>query len=114
MAWKQRVSDRRSRPRYEIVGTLRGTLVTHEELSLDNISPGGFALDAACPLDIDSIHSVRLETPEAVIDVDVRVRHCTPHGDAGRYSIGVELTRPLPSALPHPEEPVRSDSTPLS
>jgi hypothetical protein len=114
MAWKQRVSDRRSRPRYEIVGALRGTLVTYEQIPLDNVSPGGFSIDAASPLAVDSIQNVRLETPESVIDVDVRVRHCTAREDAGRYSIGVELMRPLPSEFLQRDDPAPSDATPSS
>lgn len=93
------IGDRRSRPRFEIVGDLRGTVDLHARLTLRDVSPGGALLESP----------VRL-TPEteivlaAMIDgepyaVPVRVRHTRPlDAAAGTHLVGVEFLA-VPAAL---------------
>jgi hypothetical protein len=88
------MSDRRQRLRFEIVGRLRGTLVTEERLRVRNVSPAGALIEAPWPLPVDSVHAVRIESDTNVSSVEVRVRHVRAESDDERYLIGLEFLAP--------------------
>jgi hypothetical protein len=92
---RRSLGDRRRRLRFEIVGQLWGSLLAEESLVLRNIGPGGALLEAPLPLEIDSLHTVRLLEDDQPRDVQARVRHVTlvraEAGQTSRYLIGVEF-----------------------
>jgi PilZ domain len=92
------MTDRRQRLRFEIVGRLRGTLVTEERLKVRDSSPGGVLVEAPWPLPVDSVHAVRIESDTHVASIEVRVKHVRPEVADERYLIGCEFLaqdRPL-------------------
>ena len=64
------MSDRRGQPRFEIVGRLRGSVASLEQLTLINLSAGGALIEAPWPLAPESVHSIRLKSGAAMQDVD--------------------------------------------
>ncbi len=94
MTWYRRISDRRGRLRFELVGELAGVLGTTDVLTMRDISPNGALVDSDVPLPVASIHSVRVAWWDEVAEVTVRVRHVTALTDGpdkGAYRIGLEF-----------------------
>jgi len=93
MPFKERLGDRRSELRFEIIGQLWGSLETIEHLSLRNLGRGGALVESRRPLTSDTIHGVRLLIGEEPRDVQVRVCHVTPVRVPGgeHYLIGLEF-----------------------
>ena len=96
------MSDRRGQPRFEIVGRLRGSVASLDQLPLINLSAGGALIEAPWPLAPDSVHSIRLKSGAAMQDVMVRVKYVKPTwrgGEGQRYLIGLEVLSP--ENVPH-------------
>jgi hypothetical protein len=91
---KRRVGDRRSKPRFEILGDLWGRIDTTVSIQVQNIGRGGALLESSSSLEPDSTHWVT-----ALIDgqphlVHIRVRHSRRESGSvakPRFSIGVEF-----------------------
>jgi len=96
---KKRLTDRRNRPRFEIVGDLWGTLETVVGMSVRDIAPGGALLESAIPLQPESVHRVTVSYEGQLTPVSVRIRHVrgerTPDG-LERYLVGVEFMTSSP------------------
>ena len=71
----RRFGDRRTRPRFEILGPLWGTLETVEPLRLVNLSPGGALIESTLPLAVDSVQRIRVNWDGEAVDQQVRVLH---------------------------------------
>jgi hypothetical protein len=101
MAFKERLGDRRSDLRFEIIGQLWGSLETVESLPLRNLSTGGALVESRMPINPEMVRSVRLSLGQQVNDIQVRVRHVTSEkGPAGeRYLVGLEFVEPSAAAL---------------
>jgi hypothetical protein len=101
MAFKDRLGDRRSELRFEIIGQLWGSLDVTEHLPLRNLGPGGALVESRQPLSADTVHSVRLMIGDQPSELDVRVRHVTPVREAlgDRFLIGLEFVNPGAVAL---------------
>jgi hypothetical protein len=101
MAFKDRLGDRRSELRFEIIGQLWGSLEVTEQLPLRNVGRGGALVEASQPLSADTLHGVRLMIGSQPSDVEVRVCHVTPVKEAAgdRYLIGLEFLNPGASTL---------------
>lgn len=119
MTTNRRLGDRRSRPRFEIVGQLWGALETVEPLELRDISRGGVLLESRLPLTPDSVHRLRVAFNDFIADVQARVRHVRtvtkPAGD--HYLIGLEFLHVQQAALDridelvtHADEAVKAQS----
>ena len=93
------MADRRSRPRFDIVGRLRGTLVRDEPLKIEDISAGGVSFASPRPLALESTHDVRLEGDAHVFATRIRVRRCAPMPHSNTYLIGAELIHMEASAV---------------
>ena len=93
------LTDRRSRPRFDIVGRLRGTVVRDEPLKIEDISVGGVSFASPRPLALYSTHDVRLEGNAHVFATRIRVRRCALTPQANTYLIGAELIHLEPSAV---------------
>ena len=90
---KKRIGDRRRRARFEIVGTLTGTLETLRRFRVRNLGTGGALVDTATPLAPGSRLTGRLSFRGRGREVRGEVRHITtlPDRNEGmRYLVGVE------------------------
>jgi len=97
---KKGIGDRRGRPRFEIVGTLTGTLETWRRLEIRNLGVGGALLDTSTPLLPGSRIGGRLSLRGRVREIRGEVRHITTivGRDATRYLVGVQWHTPLSTA----------------
>jgi PilZ domain len=94
MTWYRRLSDRRGRLRFELVGELAAVFGTIDPLTVRDISWGGALVESSVPLPVDSIQSLRFVTEDGVGEITVRVRHLTRTGFADgreRYRIGFDF-----------------------
>lgn len=89
---KRRIGDRRGRARFEIVGTLTGTVETLRRLPIRNVSSGGALLDTRVPFAPGSRISGRISLHGVGREVRGEVRHITTlvARDESRYLVGVE------------------------
>lgn len=96
---KKRIGDRRARARFEIVGSLTGTLETWERFRVINLSPGGALIEAPAPPALGTSRSARLAIGARAIDAGVTIRRVAngEQRSGGRqYLVGVEWTNRLP------------------
>ena len=103
---KERIrGDRRAKSRFELVGTLPGTLETWHRHRLRNLSAGGALVESATLLPTGSRLTGRLGLQGGQRDVKAEVRHAqqdTQASGAPRYLIGLmwaDGTRPLDDVL---------------
>lgn len=103
---KERIrGDRRAKNRFELVGTLPGTLETWHRHRVRNLSAGGALVESTVPLAAGSRLSGRLLFQGSQRDVKAEVRHAQEDGaggGAGRYLIGLawaDGTRPVEDIL---------------
>ena len=92
------LGDRRARLRFEVVGTLRGTLETMEPARLVNISGTGALVETPVAMQVDSIQVVQVTLDGQATRVTARVRHQSRIGqypERIHYVVGLEfLTAP--------------------
>ena len=96
---RRRDADRRSRPRFEIVGELWGTVETVLRLPLRNVGLKGALVESHVPLAVDSVHRIAWEVERRETSAQVRVRHVQHVGGADgeqTYLVGVEFVSPSP------------------
>jgi hypothetical protein len=99
---KDRLGDRRSDLRFEIIGQLWGSLETVEPLPLRNVGRGGALVESRLPLAADTVHGIRLAYNARTSTLQAKVRHVTPivgPSGAERYLIGLEFVEPEETAL---------------
>ena len=102
MASKDRLGDRRSDLRFEIIGQLWGSLEAVEPLPLRNVGRGGALVESRLPLTADTVHGVRLAYNARTSTIQAKVRHVTPivsPSGIERYLIGLEFLSPGETAL---------------
>jgi hypothetical protein len=90
---KKRIGDRRGRVRFEIVGTLTGTLETLRRSAVRNLGSGGALVETSVPLSAGSQINGRLSFRGRTRDVRGLVRHITTLRDSEkelRYLVGIE------------------------
>jgi PilZ domain len=96
---KRRIGDRRSKPRFEIVGDLWGSLDTTASMVVQNLGRGGALLESTQPLASESIHWVTALAEGEPHLVQIRVRHSssapTREGPP-RFLIGVQFLKLSP------------------
>jgi PilZ domain len=90
---KERIrGDRRAKNRFELVGTLPGTLETWHRHPVRNLSPGGALVESTVPLPAGSRLSGRLLFQGSQREVKAEVRHTEEDGSGGgtgRFLIGL-------------------------
>jgi hypothetical protein len=103
---KERIrGDRRAKNRFELVGTLPGTLETWHRHRVRNLSHGGALVESTVPLAAGSRLSGRLLFQGSQRDIKAEVRHAQEDSNAGvpgRYLIGLawaDGTRPVDDIL---------------
>lgn len=74
----ERVTDRRAELRFEILGDLWATLVTHRSLPILNMGLGGMLVESPVPLRVGSLQRLRLFIRDDESEVTASVRHVTP------------------------------------
>src|SRR5262245_23903702 len=89
--------DRRSGERMEILGELRGEVMVYQPMSIRELSHSGAQVETSFPLQIDSLHDVRLDLGDASIIVKGRVVHCgivDMDREYVAYRSGLEFVQP--------------------
>jgi hypothetical protein len=97
---KRRIGDRRSKPRFEIVGDLWAIVDTTSSFLLQNVGPCGALLESTLPLAVDSVHWVTTVANGLQHLVKIRVRHSTAtktNDGATKFLIGVEFLMLTPA-----------------
>lgn len=103
MPFKERLGDRRTDLRFEIIGQLWGSLESVEQLPLRNLARGGALIESRTPLNPEMVRAVRLMSNGTTHDIQVKVRHVTTEKlpDGERFLVGLEFVDPSAAALEH-------------
>jgi hypothetical protein len=91
------MSDKRDTDRVSILGELRGEIMVFEPMAVKEISRGGAQVETRFPLQIDSLHELRLSLGDRSVVVKGRVAHCRISDvdqDVVMYRSGVEFVEP--------------------
>ena len=94
LSWYRRLSDRRGRLRFELVGELAAAFRTIEVLQVRDISWKGALVESMAPLPLESVQTLRFISGDVSGEITARVRHVTRvTGDDGSdcYRIGIEF-----------------------
>ncbi len=90
MTPNDRLGDRRSDLRFEIIGDLWAKLVTRQSLAVLDLGPGGILVECPGPLAVGSVQRLRLSIGEEESEVAASVRHVAPAtGRPDRYLVGL-------------------------
>jgi hypothetical protein len=68
--------EKRDCDRIEILGDLHGEVMVFQPMSIKQISRGGAQIETGFPLQLDSLHELRLTLGDRSIVVKGRVAHC--------------------------------------
>jgi len=99
---RRKIGDRRTRPRFDIVGDLWGTLETVLRLPLRNVSRGGALIHSHVALPSQSVHRLAFQSDGQNLSVPVRVTHVDTQVSADgerTYLIGVEFLALQPALV---------------
>jgi len=94
LSWYRRLSDRRGRLRFELVGELPAAFRTIEVLPLKDFSWRGALVESRVPLAVESVQTLRFVSGDVTGDITARVRHVTRADSADgeeTYRIGFEF-----------------------
>jgi hypothetical protein len=69
--------DRRAGERMEILGDLQGEVMVYQPMAIRELSYDGAQVETSFPLQLDSLHELRLELGGASVVVKGRVVHCS-------------------------------------
>jgi hypothetical protein len=97
---RRKLGDRRTRPRFDIVGDLWGTLETVLRLPLKNVGRGGALIHSHVPLPLESVHRLTFVSEGQDMSTQVRVRHVDTNVSADgerTYLVGVEFISATPA-----------------
>ena len=93
-------SDKRNTERVLIVGELRGDMMVFQPMQVKDISRGGLTIETLFPLQLNSLHDVRLRLGDSSIVAKGRVVHSrisSVNQDIVAYRSGLQLVDPSPS-----------------
>src|SRR6185295_1068935 len=71
-----RPEDKRDTERVQILGELHGEVMVFQPMAIKEISRGGAQVETTFPLQLDSLHELRLTLGDRSIVVKGRVAHC--------------------------------------
>ena len=89
--------DKRDTERIEILGELRGEVMVFHPMAIREISRGGAQVETAFPLQLDSLHDIRLTLGDRSIVLKGRVVHCSISDvdqEVVLYRSGIEFIEP--------------------
>ena len=87
---KKRLGDRRSRPRFDIVGNLVGQVDAWQSLEVINLGPGGALVETALPLAPGIRLDARVSMAGGRYQLRGQVNHSRPIDQESRYRVGLE------------------------
>lgn len=90
-------SEKRDTDRVSILGELVGEIMVFEPMAIKEISRGGAQIETRFPLQIDSLHDLRLTLGDRSVVVKGRVVHCRISDvdqDIVMYRSGMEFVEP--------------------
>lgn len=68
--------ERRESPRVPILGELRGEIMMFQPMAITEVAIGGAQIETAFPLQLDSLHDIRLTLGNRSVIVKARIAHC--------------------------------------
>src|SRR5687767_13576248 len=83
--------------RIQILGELHGEVMVFQPMAIKEISRGGAQVETAFPLQLDSLHELRLTLGDRSVIVKARVAHCSISDvdqELVTYRSGVEFVEP--------------------
>jgi hypothetical protein len=83
--------------RIQILGELHGEVMVFQPMAIKEISRGGAQVETAFPLQLDSLHELRLTLGDRSVVVKARVAHCSiidVDQELVTYRSGVEFVEP--------------------
>jgi hypothetical protein len=89
-------AERRASERTEILGDLHGEVMVFQPMTIREISATGAQIETTFPLQLNSLHDLRLELGDAAVVVKGRVAHCRVaevDGDLVAYRCGLEFVQ---------------------
>jgi hypothetical protein len=89
--------NKRDNERVQILGELHGEVMVYEPLAIREISRGGVQVETAFPLQVNSLHEIRLTLGAQSIVLKGRVAHCSISDvdqELVTYRSGVEFIEP--------------------
>lgn len=92
-----RRDNQRDDERIQILGELHGEVMVFQPLTVKEIGCGGAQVETAFPLQLDSLHEIRLTLGERSVIVKARVAHCSISDvdqELVTYRSGVEFVEP--------------------
>ncbi len=93
--------DKRDAERVLAVGELRGDMMVFQPMQVKDIGRGGLTIETLFPLQLDSLHDVRLTLGDSSVVTKGRVVHSrisSVDQDKVAYRSGLQLVDPSPSA----------------
>jgi hypothetical protein len=101
MPFKERLGDRRTDLRFEIIGQLWGSIEIVEPHPLLNLTRGGALIESRTRLNPDGVRAVRFRFNGTTHDIQARVRHVTSEAvpDGERFLVGLQFIEPSAAAL---------------
>lgn len=97
-----RMGNRRAHPRFEVVGSMLGSLLSTERLRVLNVGTSGALVESALPLAPNAEYRMQLVLEEGLVgDATVKIRRVQevrPEGGPPRYQIGLEFLAISPEA----------------
>jgi hypothetical protein len=89
--------NKRDSDRIQILGELHGEMMVYEPMAIKEISRGGAQVETAFPLQLDSLHDLRLTLGDCSVVVKGRVAHCSISDvdqELVTYRSGIEFVEP--------------------
>jgi len=92
----------RKNERLEIFGEMLGEVMVYQPMAIREISRGGALIETSYPLQVDSLHDLRLMLVDISIVVKGRIVHshvCDLEQGGVLYRVGIEFVQPTDHAL---------------
>jgi len=89
--------DLREGERIQILGELHGEVMVFQPMAIKEISRGGAQVETKFPLQLDSLHELRLTLGDRSVVVKARVAHCSISDvdqELVTYRSGIEFVEP--------------------
>jgi hypothetical protein len=89
--------DKRDKERIQILGELHGEVMMFQPMAIKEISRGGCQIETDFPLQVDSLHEIRLTLGDKSVVLKGRVAHCSitdVDQEIVTYRSGVEFIEP--------------------
>ena len=90
--------DKRDTDRIQILGELHGEVMVFQPMTVREISQGGAQVETGFPLQLDSLHDLRLTLGDRSVVVKGRVAHCSivdVDQEVVTYRSGLEFVEPV-------------------